>query len=277
MTGSRPAPRPNHAPEERPAAPARHQSPIDRAPERDQKALYDRIAAEHEAHNDDEESYRFREAIIYPHLFGTIDFTGARVLEAMCGSGQVTRQLLTRGAQVTGLDLSYSQVERFKSKFPRCAAVCGSTTDLGLASNSVDHVIIVGGLHHTHPRLEDTVGEIHRVLKPGGYLCFSEPHAGTLPNLIRKVWYRIDPLFLPNEAAIDLENLKRTFANSFRFGGEHYLGNIGYVFIFNSQMLRVPLWLKRAYTPLMMQVERFLGPLQSRRLSCFCVSQWQKR
>ncbi len=277
MTRSLPAPKPDRAPDGDWRRASSRQARVDRDPERHQKALYDRIAAEHEAHNDDEESRRFRETIIYPHLFGTIEFAGTRVLEAMCGSGQVTRQLLAKGARVTGLDLSYSQVRRFRSKFTDCAAVCASTTDLGFASNSFDHVIVVGGLHHTHPRLEATVREIHRVLKPGGFLCFSEPHAGTLPDLIRKAWYRFDPLFLPNEAAIDLERLKQTFASAFRFGEEHYLGNVGYVFIFNSQFLRMPLRLKRAYTPLMMQVERFLLPLQNRRLSCFCVSQWQKR
>jgi ubiquinone/menaquinone biosynthesis C-methylase UbiE len=246
-------------------------------PELVQKELYDRIAADHEAHNDDEASQRFRDAFIYPHLLGRIDFTGTRVLEAMCGSGQVTRQLLARGAQVVGLDVSQSQVQLFKGKFPRCAAVCASVTDLSFDSNSFDHVVVMGGLHHAHPRLEETLSEIHRVLKPGGYLCFSEPHLGSLPDLVRKVWYRVDPLFLSNEASLDFVRLKKRFSTSFTFGRDHYLGNIGYLLIFNSLVFRVPLWLKKAYAPTMMKVERVLGAFQGRRLSCFCVSQWQKK
>jgi SAM-dependent methyltransferase len=246
-------------------------------PELVQKELYDRIATDYEAHYDDEESQRVRDTFIYPHLLGQLDFGGARVLEAMCGSGQVTRQLLARGAHVVGLDVSQSQVELFKAKFPQCGAVCASVTDLGFEDDSFDHVVVMGGLHHTHPRLEETVAEIHRVLKPGGYLCFSEPHLGSLADVVRKVWYRFDPLFLSNEAALDFPKLKQTFSDRFAFGPDHYLGGIGYLLIYNSLVFRVPLWLKRAYAPPMMSVERALSPLHGRRLSCFCVSQWQKR
>ena len=58
---------------------------------------------------------------------------------------------------------------------------------------------------------------------------------------------------------------------------DNYLGNIGYLFVYNSLVFRVPLWVKEAYAPAMIRVERALSPFQSRRLSCFCVSQWQKR
>jgi SAM-dependent methyltransferase len=246
-------------------------------PELDQKELYDRIAVDYEAHYDDESSQRFRNRFIYPHLLGQIDFRNTRVLEAMCGSGQVTRQLLARGARVVGLDISQSQVTLFRRKFPECAAVCASVTDLGLASASFDHVVVMGGLHHTHPRLVPTIAEIHRVLKPGGSLCFSEPHAGSFPDLIRKVWYRLDPLFLANEAAVDFRLLKRAFADRFSFGPENYLGNIGYLLIFNSLIFRVPLRIKAAYAPAMMKVERALSVFHGPRVSCFMVSQWQKR
>src|SRR5205814_3461140 len=119
--------------------------------------------------------------------------------------------------------------------------------------------------------------EIHRVLKPGGSLCFSEPHSGSLPDVVRRMWYRIDPLFLSNEAAIDFRELKRMFADRFSFGPDNYLGNIGYLLIFNSLIFRVPLRLKAAYSPAMMRVERALSVLHGPRLSCFMVSQWQKR
>jgi len=246
-------------------------------PELGQKELFDRIAVDYEAHYDDESSRHFRDRFIYPHLLGRIDFRNTRVLEAMCGSGQVTRQLLGRGATVVGIDISQSQVALFKRKFPRCAAVCASVSDLAFESASFDHVIVMGGLHHTHPQLVGTITEIHRVLKPGGYLCFSEPHAGSFPDLIRKVWYRIDPLFLSNEAAVDFRLLKRVFADRFSFGPEKYLGNIGYLLIFNSLIFRVPLRLKAAYAPAMMKVERALSVFHGPRVSCFMVSQWQKR
>jgi len=246
-------------------------------PELVQKEHYDRIASDYEAHYDDEASQRFRGAFIYPHLLGGIEFAGTRVLEAMCGSGQVTRQLLGRGAVVVGLDVSQAQLQLFRRKYPQCDAVCASVTDLGFDAASFDHVVVMGGLHHTHPRLEETIVEIHRVLKPEGYLCFSEPHSGSLPDAARKLWYRVDPLFLSNEASLDFKRLKRTFADRFTFGPDHYLGSIGYLLIFNSLVLRVPLWLKRAYAPAFMRVERALSALHGKRTSCFMVSQWRKR
>jgi len=245
--------------------------------EANQKALYDRIAADYEAHYDDEASQRFRDTFIYPHLLGTIDFRGTRVLEAVCGSGQVTRQLLAKGARVVGLDLSESQVRLFRQRFPQCAAVCASATDTAFEDASFDHIVVMGGLHHTHPNLENTIAELHRVLKPGGYLCFSEPHTGSLSDIVRRVWYRLDPLFVSNEASLDFTSLKKRFSPSFEYGDDHYLGNIGYLLIYNSLIFRMPLWLKRAYSPALMQVERALSVFQSRRISCFCVSQWRKR
>jgi SAM-dependent methyltransferase len=189
----------------------------------------------------------------------------------------VTRPLLGRGARVVGLDLSESQMQLFKRRFPQCAAVCASVTDTAFADASFDHVVVMGGLHHTHPKLEETMVELHRVLKPGGYLCFSEPHVGSVSDVVRRIWYRLDPLFISNEASLDFERLKARFAGAFDFGEDHYLGNIGYLLIFNSLIFRVPLWLKRAYAPPLMHVERALSVFQNRRLSCFCVSQWRKR
>ena len=246
-------------------------------PELIQKEHYDRISSDYQAHYDDEASRRYRDRFIYPLLLGGIDFSGARVLEAMCGSGQVTRQLLGRGAFVVGLDVSHAQIELFRRRFPQCATVRASVTDLGFQDASFDHVVVMGGLHHTHPSLEEAIVEIHRVLKPGGCLCFCEPHTGSMPDAARKLWYRIDPLSLSNEAALDFAKLKRTFADRFTFGPDHYLGSIGYLLIFNSLVLRVPLWLKRAYSPALMPVERALNAMLCKQTSCFMVSQWRKR
>jgi SAM-dependent methyltransferase len=242
-----------------------------------QKELYDRIAADYEAHYDDATSQRFRDEFIYVHLLGGIDFRGAHVLEAMCGSGQVTRQLIAKGARVVGLDVSLSQVQLFRRRWTTCSAVCASVIDTGFKDASFDRVVVMGGLHHTHPRLHEAIAEIHRILKPGGVLCFSEPHTGSLADVGRKLWYKVDPLFLSNEASLDFATLKSEFADRFTFGAEHFLGNIGYLLIFNSLIFRVPLWLKRAYAGPLMAVERLVARVQGPRLSCFMVSQWRKK
>jgi SAM-dependent methyltransferase len=182
-----------------------------------------------------------------------------------------------RGARVTGLDISSELIASFRRQWPRCEAVCASIFETRFAPASVDCVVIVGGLHHLHPRLGEAVDEVHRILKPGGHFCFMEPHAGSLPDTLRKLWYRCDPLFEENEAAVDVAGLQRCNASRFTFVRTRYLGSVAYLLVLNSLVFRMPLWLKRLYTPALMALESGLSPLLGRRLACFAVAQWRKR
>ena len=65
-----------------------------------------------------------------------------------------------------------------------------------------------------NPTSTPAIDEIHRLLKPGGSFSFFEPHTGSLPDLFRQQWYKRDALFEDNEAAIDLERLKRAYARA---------------------------------------------------------------
>src|SRR4029079_13137889 len=79
-----------------------------------QQEHYDRIAADYEAHYSDEWSVEYRRRFIYEPMFDGLNLADMQVLDAMCGSGQTTRFLLTRGASVTGLDISNEVVETFQ-------------------------------------------------------------------------------------------------------------------------------------------------------------------
>ena len=74
------------------------------------------------------------------------------------------------------------------------------------------------------------VKEIHRVLKPGGYFCFMEPHSGSFPDVIRKFWYKHDHFFSENEAAIDINSLEQEFASDFAFKRLN-IWNPGFLFV----------------------------------------------
>ena len=222
------------------------------------KAHYDRIIADYETHYDDATSRRYRRRFIYDPLFDGLDLGGADVLEAMCGSGQATGYLLERGARVTGLDISERAVESFRTRWPGADAVCVSILDSGLGAASFDGVVVIGGLHHVHPSVDDAVDEIFRVLKPGGWLCFGEPHTGSLPDALRRWWYRRDPLFEQGEAAIDLEALKAANTGRFSFELERYVGNVAYLLVLNSMVFRIPRVLKRFYAPPLFLLERLI-------------------
>jgi len=244
--------------------------------DRQQREHYDLISAQYEAHNDDPGSQAFRRQFMYAPMFDAVKLSGARVLDAMCGNGQTTRFLLPAGASVIGLDVSEKQISSYKRRWDGCGAVCASIFDTPFDNESFDCVVILGGLHHTHPRISDAVREIERILKPGGHFCFAEPHTGSLPDLIRRTWYRHDRYFAENEASIDVEVLKGVFSHSFRFTRERYSGNVGYLLVLQSLILRLPLWLKRVYAPAALLIERCITPILGRRSACFVVCQWQK-
>jgi SAM-dependent methyltransferase len=245
--------------------------------ERIQKLHYDKIAVEYEAHYGDPCSQRYRDRFFHRPMFKGMNLSGMKVIEAMCGSGHTTQYLISQGAQVTGLDISDETIKSFNNRWPETQAVCASILDSGLTSESYDAVVIVCGLHHLHPNVNTSIDEIHRILRPGGYLCFTEPHKGSFPDLIRRRWYKHDPLFADNEEAIDLSAMKRRFASRFVFNRERYLGNAAYLLVLNSMIFRVPLKLKPFYTPPLLLLESLINPFQGRLFSCFVACQWRKK
>ena len=246
------------------------------ASELQQQEHYDNIAAEYEEHYCDDWSVAYRRRFIYEPMFAGLNLSGMQVLDAMCGSGQTTDYLLQQGAKVTGLDISNEVIEKFRERLTDATAVNTSLLDSRLDSNSFDCVVIVGGLHHIHPNVNRAVQEIHRVLKPGGHLCFMEPHTGSFPDLIRRVWYKFDRFFSDNEEAIDVDGLRRDFKSHFKLTKATYLGNVAFLLVLNSLIFRVPVRLKKFYSPLLMPLEAAISKLQSKVISCFVVTQWQK-
>ena len=246
------------------------------ASERQQQQHYDTIAADYEAHYSDEWSVEYRRRFIYEPMFAGLNLAGLQVLDAMCGSGQTTSYLLARGANVTGLDISNEVIDTFQSRWTSANVVKRSLLDSGLPDNSFDCVAVVGGLHHIHPNMKAAVREIHRVLKPGGHFCFMEPHSGSLPDVVRKVWYRFDRFFSDNEAAIDVGVLQRDFRKSFELRKVDYLGNIAFLLVLNSLIFRIPPKSKKLFAPLLMKLEPLINKLQTKLTSCFVVTQWQK-
>lgn len=245
--------------------------------ERQQQEHYDEIAADYEAHYSDEWSIEYRRRFIYEPMFEGLNLSGMKVLDAMCGSGQTTSYLLGRGAAVTGLDISKEVVETFRTRWSEAEVVQRSLLDSGLPENSFDYIVVVGGLHHIHPYVKQAMLEIHRVLKPGGYLCFFEPHSGSFPDIIRRVWYRFDRFFEDNEASIDIPRLQRDFGDRFELKKAEYLGNIAFLLVLNSLIFRIPPGSKKYFSPALMKVEGLISKLQTKLTSCFVVAQWQKR
>jgi ubiquinone/menaquinone biosynthesis C-methylase UbiE len=242
-----------------------------------QQQHYDEIASDYEAHYSDTFSSEYRKKFIYGPMFEGLSLSGKNVLDAMCGTGQTTEHLLKANAVVTGLDISSEVMNTFQQRWPKCQSVSRSLLDTQLRSESFDCISVVGGLHHVQPNVTQAIEEIHRLLKPGGYFCFMEPHTGSLPNLVRQLWYKHDRFFSDNEEAIDVQKLEEKFASHFRFNRASYLGNIAFLLVLNSLIFRIPVSTKKFYSPLLLRLEAVLTKLQTKSTSCFVVAQWQKR
>jgi ubiquinone/menaquinone biosynthesis C-methylase UbiE len=241
-----------------------------------QQDHYDRIAEEYEAHYGDQYSLDYRKRFIYGPMFEGISLPGMNVLDAMCGSGETTEYLMEKNARVTGLDISSKVLESYNARWSHCKTVRRSLVDSRLPSGSFDCVVVVGGLHHIQPNVSRAIKEIYRVLKPGGYFCFMEPHSGSIPDLVRRFWYKHDRFFSDNESAIDTRALENEFASHFKFNKVNYLGNFAFLLVLNSLIFRIPLRAKRLYSPLLLQLESFINKLQGKTTSCFVVARWQK-
>lgn len=238
---------------------------------------YDKIGVEYAAHYNDKWSKKYRRRFINEPLFEGVNLSGAKVLEAMCGSGGITDFLVEKQAEVTGLDISPKELEIFQANYPDCKTLCASILDTKIESETFDCVVVVGGLHHLHPNLSAAIREMHRILKPNGYFCFAEPHKGSFFDRLRQAWYKRDNLFAENEEGIEVEELKREFTDLFEFKKENYCGNIAYLLVYNSMVFRVPLKLKPIYSQPMLWAESLIEKLQGRSNSCMVIAQWQRK
>ena len=245
--------------------------------EQEQREHFNQWQNVYEEHYDDKYSAQLRERFYLEPALRGVDLKGRRALEAMCGSGQSTGFLLERGAEVTGLDISPAMMGAFARRWPGSQAVTASVLETGLQEGSFDFVLVVGGLHHVHPYVKDAVREIRRLLKPGGVFAFVEPHTGSLPDLARRVWYRLDRSFLPNERAVDVERLVRDFAGDFELLHVEHHGGPGYLLVLNSLIFRIPHRFKRFYAPPLIWLDSVLDRVLGKRLSCFVVAQLRRK
>jgi ubiquinone/menaquinone biosynthesis C-methylase UbiE len=245
--------------------------------EASQREHYDKIGSDYDTHYSDRWSLAYRDEFLCAPMFVGVDLQGKSVLDALCGGGQLAEYLLGRGAKVWGLDISPVQIASLQERCEGVTPAVGSVFEMPFEDETFDVVGICNALHHLHPHIDEAIKEIHRVLKPGGCFGFSEPAAGTLPDHLRQIWYRFDPLFEESEAAVDIESLKSSCAELFEFRYETYVGNVAYIAVLNSMILRLPASWKDWYSPWLMRVERVLNRLLPRFFSCAVVCSWHKR
>lgn len=102
---------------------------------------------------------------------------GARALDLACGTGDIARELASRGARVIGLDVTHRMLQLARQKTTSIGFVCADMTSLPFGDARFDVVSTGYGLRNV-PDLPLALREMHRVLRPGGLvisLDFNRP------------------------------------------------------------------------------------------------------
>ena len=113
------------------------------------------------------------------------DVEGRRILEAGCGAGWYTEQLLARGARVTAVDASAALVEHTRRRLATLGAEARARGEVRVADlrerldfaadGSFDGIVSALVMHYLRD-WSTAMAEFRRVLAPGGWLLFSTHH-----------------------------------------------------------------------------------------------------
>lgn len=131
----------------------------------------------------------------YPFVFQNLDGVGGPVLDVGCCTSRLPIALASRGFRVIGID-----VTPYPYRHPNFRAVCGDAMRLPFATGSFGAVLTVSvtehiGLgHYGDPTAEHgdqaAVGEIARVLRPGGRAIITVPFGRAMTDGCQRVYDR---------------------------------------------------------------------------------------
>jgi len=149
------------------------------------RTMFDRIAPVYDAMNramtaglDQRWRAKTARAVVSP---------GDRVLDSCCGTGDLAIACLRAGGRVTALDFSERMLERARKKSDEIEWVEGDALALPFADGSFDAGTVGFGVRNLED-LEKGLGELRRVLRPGGRLAILEI---TTPRGLLRPFYKL--------------------------------------------------------------------------------------
>jgi SAM-dependent methyltransferase len=102
--------------------------------------------------------------------------SGMKVLEIGCGTGFFTKEIIKKPVQLTAIDISPDLIEVARKNIldSNVEFIIENAYQMAFDDQTFDAVIGSSVLHHLDVNL--ALKEIYRVLKPGGYIAFTEPN-----------------------------------------------------------------------------------------------------
>ncbi len=155
-----------------------------------------------------------------------------RILELGCGTGTFLKELLGNYRSIYGIDISIDMLKQINLQKDTLKGVIvgdGMKTPFG---NSVFDIIVCRGVLHHLPDISGAIIELHRLLKTGGSLIFSEPSNDSLiVKFARKIMYKKSDKFSEDDVAFHSRELKKILnKNGYQIYKLKRFGFFSYVF-----------------------------------------------
>jgi SAM-dependent methyltransferase len=119
-----------------------------------------------------------------------------RVLEIGCSSGYLTHLFSSKANHIVSIDMNPAALTRALTRRSSTPVACANAEHLPFAAGSFDAIVMLEVIEHTSSDVA-AITELRRVLKPGGMLILSTPHAGLFswldPYNVRQVFRQAFP------------------------------------------------------------------------------------
>ncbi|MGC1819186.1 MAG: class I SAM-dependent methyltransferase [Casimicrobiaceae bacterium] len=140
-------------------------------------------------------------------LASLVPLAGQRIIELGCGAAKLARSLVERypDSRVTGLEVDERQhAKNIAAPQDGLRFVAGGAEAIPFPDASFDLALMLKSLHHVpQALLGQALGEVARVLRPGGHLYASEPVYGGALNEVVRLYNEEGAVRAAAQAALD--------------------------------------------------------------------------